>query len=60
MSPWLRYGFLFVLMTSIYIAFGWSMSVGNSRSTSAACAVAVLIVAAIGAYFLDRRFEDGD
>ena len=60
MSPWLRYGFLFVLMASIYFVFGYSMSVGNSRSTSAACAVAVVIVAAIGAYFLDRGFDDGD
>ena len=56
MSPWLRYGFIFVFMVLLYAVFGWSMNAGNSRSASATLAIGVVIVAAIIAHGLDRYF----
>lgn len=57
MNPWLRYGFLFVYMTLLYVVFAWSMGVGNSRTTSAALATGVVIIAGIIGHFLDKRYS---
>ena len=58
MSPWIRYGFLFVYMAMLYVVFAWSMNMGNSKSTSAAYATGVIIIAAIIGPFLEKRFSD--
>lgn len=60
MNPWLRYGFIFVFMALLYAVFAWSMGAGNSRGTSAALAIGVIIIAAIIAHFLDRHYGDKD
>lgn len=60
MNPWLRYGFIFIFMVVLYAVFAWSMGAGNSRTMSAALATGVVIVAAIIAYFLDKRFSNNE
>jgi hypothetical protein len=57
-SPWLRYGFIFVFTVTLYAVFAWSMGAGNSRTTSAALATGVIIVAAIIGHILDRHYTD--
>ncbi|HEY5654400.1 MAG TPA: hypothetical protein VIS04_01080 [Woeseiaceae bacterium] len=60
MNPWLRYGFIFIFVVLLYAVFDWSMGAGNTRTMSAALATAVVIVAAIIAHWLDRRFGNND
>ena len=60
MNPWLRYGFIFVFMVVLYAVFAWSMGAGNSRTTSAALAIGVVIIAAIIGHYLDQRYSNDE